>query len=480
LHEHKFDEAAEHLRSVLQLPQYLTPERQSVHFAAWQLALYGHPEMARRVGQPLLPRAGQRMDAIAAVESQLKLTPQDPIATDMKKQFYADLTESEYWSITQPEQVPPHFDFDCVQQLGMALLGDRDRWQRGCEYLRIAAHGLPAQATNIYMYIAHTHDKHGDRAGLWANYLTAMTIGRKVGVQNLQPADKEALFANVKKVGDLALKEDKIDVGLEAYKFLSLHENAGIETWRTLANLFEKMAERAEKAGQHDERNKNIWQALHCTEHAFTYSANDADLQARKDRYYYSIEPDDLKARLESVSKWFDVEYCKSKANWILERSGADPSSLDWAAHLASLAIIAQPSSLAARFLKARVHRLRGDLADMTTVLEAIRQNKPEKFANEDEAKAWYFTHRLLGDMYVDEKPDQAVQCYLEFRQSDEAGADTSYKLGRAYEALGDFPNAAAAYEEVTAYERHPLYYEARDALDRVKRAPTARQGDFV
>ena len=116
----------------------------------------------------------------------------------------------------------------------------------------------------------------------------------------------------------------------------------------------------------------------------------------------------------------------------------------------------------------------------MVTVLEVIRQNKPEKFANEDESKAWHFTHRLLGDMYVDEKPDQAVRCYLEFRKSDEAGADTSYKLGRAYEALGDFRNAAAAYEEVTAYERHPLFYEARDALERVKRAPAARQSDFV
>ena len=255
------------------------------------------------------------MDLIAAIEYQLKSTPQDPGVWDMKRQHYADLTESEYWSITQPEQIPAHFDFDHVQQLGFALLENRDQWQRGCELLRIAAHGQPAQATNLYMHIAHTHDKHGDRAGLWTNYLTAMTIGRKLGVQNLQPADKEALFVNVKKVGDLAFKEDRIDVALEAYKFLSLHENAGIETWRTLANLFEKMAERAEKTGNHEERNKNIWQALHCTEHAFTHKANDPDLLSRKDRYYYSIAPNDLKARLESVSKWFDAEYCKTKAN---------------------------------------------------------------------------------------------------------------------------------------------------------------------
>ena len=178
-----------------------------------------------------------------------------------------DLSEREYWSVAKRTALAP-FDFDYVQQLGFALLENRDHWQRGCELLRIAAHGQPAQATNLYMHIAHTHDKHGDRPGLWANYLTTMKIARVIGVQNLQPADKEALFLNVKKVGDLALKENNLDVALEAYKFVSTHENAGIETWRTLANLFEKIAERAQKSGNPAERNQNIWQSLHCTEHA--------------------------------------------------------------------------------------------------------------------------------------------------------------------------------------------------------------------
>jgi tetratricopeptide (TPR) repeat protein len=475
LHEHQFDEAAKQLISILQFPQYLTRERQSIHYAAWQLALRGHPEMARRVGEVVLPLPGEHMDAIAAVESQLGLTPQDPTALDLKKQLYQELTEAEYWSITKPEQPPTHFDFAFAQDLGMALLPNPEQWQRGCEYLRMAAHGLPLQAANIYMHIAHTHDKHGDRAGLWANYLKAMQIGRSVGVQNFSPADKEALFINVKKVGELAIKEKQIDVALEAYKFLSLHENAGIETWRILAQLFEQMAERCRQANNDAARVKNLWQALHCTEHAMTHNANDPDLIARKDRYYYSIMPEDLRASLESVKNWFDPDYCKTKASWILERHNNDPGNIDWAAHLAELAIVAQPGSLQARFLKARLHRLKGELADMTAVLELIRQNKPEKFANEDEAKSWYYTHKLLGDSYLETQPDQAILCYQEFRQSDDAGADTSYKLGRAYEAVGDFRNAAACYDEVTAYERHPLFYEARDALARVRGGAAAR-----
>jgi tetratricopeptide (TPR) repeat protein len=462
LHERNYDAAAVELLSILQLPQYYTAERQSIAFAAWQLAMYGHPEMTRRVGQVLLAQPGHHVDAIVAVEAQLAKTPDDPTAWDMKRKLYSELTEPEYYSIAQPDQPLPAINYDYVRELGLALLADPNQWQRGCAYLRIAAHGNPEQAPNVYIQIAQTHEKHGDRDGLWHNYQRAMQVGRAFGVDKLQPADKEALFTTVKKIGDMALQQNRIDAALEAYKFYSQYDNAGIETWRTLADLFEK---------KHD-----VWQALHCCEHALSYNAEDKDLLAKKDRYYYSIMPDDLKQRIENVRKWFDPQYCRDKATYVLEKAPNDFELLEWALHLTALALVAQPGSHAARFLKARIHRLRGEIAETTALLEEIRQHRPEKFANEEESKAWYFSHRLLGDLYLDSNPAQAVLCYEEFRKSDEAGADTSYKLGRAYEATGDFARAAGCYEEVTAYERHPLYYEARDGLDRVRRgAPTAR-----
>jgi tetratricopeptide (TPR) repeat protein len=462
LHERNYEESAKQLLSILQLPQMHTQQRQGIHFLAWYLAMYGHPEMTLRVGDPLLHQPGQRMDAIAAVETQLALAPTDANAWDMKRQLYSELTEREYWTLVQPDQPLPRFNHEYTQQLGLALLDDPQQWRRGCEYLRIAAHGLPLQAANIYIQIAKTHEKHGDNTGLWANYMKAMQIGRAIGVDNLAPADKEALFATVKGIGELALKQNQVDAALESFKFYSLNQNAGIEAYRILADLFEKK--------------KEVWLALHCCEHALTYNAQDKDLLARKDRYYYSITPEDLQPRLESVRKWFDPQYCRDKARWILEKFTGDFELLDWAAHLTELALVTQPGSHAARLLKARVRRLRGEIPEAVALLEEIRQHRPEKFANEEEEKAWYFGHRMLGDLYLDEKPAEAIACYLEFRKSDEAGADTSYKLGKAYEALGDFPHAAACYEEVTHYERHPLYYEARDALDRVKRgAPAPR-----
>jgi tetratricopeptide (TPR) repeat protein len=337
----------------------------------------------------------------------------------------------------------------------MALLDDPKQWQRGCEYLRIAAHGLPLQAANIFIQIAQTHEKHGDKDGMWTNYQKAMQVGRTTDLQALPPPEKEALFATVKKIGEMALAQQQTDTALEAFKFYSQCETAGIETYRMLAELFE--------------RKKDVWLALHCTEHALSYNAEDKDLLARKDRYYYSIMPDDLRSRLESVRKWFDPQYCRDKAEWVIEHWGGDLELLDWGTHLAELALVAQPGSHAARFLKARICRLKGEIPETIVILEEIRQHRPEKFANEKESKAWYFTHKLLGDLYLDTKPDEAAACFEEFRKSDEAGADTAFKLGRAYEAQGKLKEAFQCYQEVTAYERHPLYYEAQEALGRIK-----------
>ena len=163
----------------------------------------------------------------------------------MKRQLYAELTEREYYSIAQPGQPLPIFNHEYAQRRRHRVACRSARqWQRGCEYLRIAAHGLPLQAATLYIQIAQAHEKHGDKDGMWQNYQNAMQIGRSVGVQNLQPADKEALFATVKKIGEQAVAEKQLDAALEAFKFYSQNENAGIETYRVLADLFEQEARR--------------------------------------------------------------------------------------------------------------------------------------------------------------------------------------------------------------------------------------------
>jgi tetratricopeptide (TPR) repeat protein len=123
--------------------------------------------------------------------------------------------------------------------------------------------------------------------------------------------------------------------------------------------------------------------------------------------------------------------------------------------------------------LLARAKLRRGEKEEAVRLLEDLREQKPERFAVADDQDSWYAAARLLGDLYLNDfgRADLALNCYKEFLQSSKSGADTHYKLGQAYEALGDLPHAAKAYERVTAYEGHPLVYEARSALSRVKQA---------
>jgi tetratricopeptide (TPR) repeat protein len=468
LHQRHYEQAAESLASVLRDTGDDGPQRRAVLFQAWQLALVLHPEMHKRVGTPLLAHPGRRMDAIAAVERRLALKPDDPTAWDLKRLLYAPLTEAEYDTAALPDQAVLDFDHAYAQELGLAVLQDRQRWQRGCEYLRLAARGLPLQAPTIYVQLAKTHEEHGDTEGLWHHYRGATQVGRKAGIlANLKEEDRTALFTAVKLLGEHEMNVGNIDAALDAFKFYSQYDRAGLETYRVLAELFQR---NAENCSEPKDKQDNLWMALHCTEHALTYNPGDRDLIERKDRYYYSITPGDLKGRLEQVRKWFDIDYCLEKSRWVLEKYNGDLDLLDWGGHLIELARTAEPGMIQAKVLEARIRRLKGDINLAVAGLEEIRQNKPEKFAGEEE-EAWFLAHRLLGDMYLEEKPDQAVLCFEVYRNSERAGADTMFKLGRAYENLGDFRRAAKYYEHVTAFEGHPLYYEAQEGISRVKRS---------
>lgn len=464
LHRRDYEGAASDLNALL-TAEVDSDARQSVLFVAWRLAAALHPEMKRKVGDPLLADPKYRFAAIAAVESQIAVDPKDEAAWELKRLLYSPLTFADYVNVVGDNPAVAGFDHQYAREVGFALLGDPNNWQRGCDFLQMAARGLPTLAPALIIEVGRTHEKHGIADAKWTWYRDAIQLGRKVGAKNLSVEDRKLLFAVTKAVGDRAKGQDDVDAALDAYKYYAdnaLAEGGGaLETYRTLADLFEKK--------------KDVWMALHCTEHALTYNSSDPDLLARKDKYYYSVAPEDLKKRAENLPKWFDVDYCVRQSSTVLNQfRGGDLSLLDWASHLADLAQIARPGSIQTRLVRARILRIRGETAEATTLLENIRQNRPERFGGEDEEEAWYLAHRILGDLYLETKPDQAVQCFQEYKKSTKAGADTSYKMGRGFESLGDFARALRCYEDVMVYPDHPLYYEARDAIDRVKRG--ARQ----
>src|SRR6266567_7743469 len=73
-----------------------------------------------------------------------------------------------------------------------------------------------------------------------------------------------------------------VDAALENFNLYAEYERSGIETLRTIAGLYEQK--------------EDALAALRVTERALQFNAKDKDLLERKDRYYYSVTPDVLRA----------------------------------------------------------------------------------------------------------------------------------------------------------------------------------------
>ncbi len=460
-HGQQFDVAAEELERLLDPAHYGrdNPERKLVLLQAWQLALTLHQELRRRVGEPQLALPGRRMDAIVAVERHLAENPDDKDVWGMKRVLYADMTEAEYDYAAGEGLVAPHFDHQYVQELGLALINDDQRWQRGGEFLRIAARGQPTLGPTLFVKIAQAHQRANNQEGALQNFELAKRAGRAVGPKNLADPERLAYFATVKYLGELALSRDDLDAAIENFHLYTESERSGIETLRVLADLYE--------------RKGDVLSALRFNDMALVYNSKDRDLLERKDRYYYSLMPAQLQERLESVKAGFDFDYCVKKAKTILD--GRQYDSLEWldvADHLVKLALVVHPDSLVSKVLQGRALLRYGEKDQAITLLEGVYTPKPEKFASSDDEDAWYVSCQILGDLYMEiGRADLAVPCFQEFRKSSKSGARTLFKLGQAFEQLGDPVRAKKLYEAVTAYEGNPLTSDAHDALSRLRSA---------
>jgi predicted Zn-dependent protease len=122
------------------------------------------------------------------------------------------------------------------------------------------------------------------------------------------------------------------------------------------------------------------------------------------------------------------------------------------------------------KVLSARAMLRYGEREKAIATLEEVRSPKPEKFTSAEDEDAWYQSCQLLSDLYLEiGRPDLALPCLQDFRQSSKSGAKTFYKMGQAYEQLGDRVRAAKCYKQVTAYEGNPLAPDAYDALQRLE-----------
>ncbi len=457
-HQKQLDEAARELEQLLDPGTFGrdNPHRRSILLAGWQLALQLHEGLRQRVGLPQLTRPGRRVEAIQAVERHLAANSDDPAAIDLKKFLYDELTEEEYNHGAGGEDLAaPAVDHAYLQFLGMRLIQDEARWRRGGEYLRLAARGLPELGPSLFVQIAQAQQ----RAGLFEesrhNYELAKRAGLSAGWRSLDDEQRQAYFTAVKVLAEEALGRDDLDAAIENFRLYSESERSGIETLRVLASLYE--------------RRGDALAAARATDQALQYNSSDPDLLERKDRYYFSIQPEDLRRRLEQYGPGLDVAYCLQKSRWILDKFH-DAEWLEVAHHLTSLVLVLKPESLVAKLLHARCLLRLGHREQAISLLEDVRgTEKPERFASSEDEEAWYTTAQLLADLYLEHnRADLAIPCLLDFRKSSKSGAKTLFKLGQAYEQLGDIARAKKCYEQVTAYEGNPLTYDAREALTRL------------
>ncbi|MFO0796170.1 MAG: tetratricopeptide repeat protein [Gemmataceae bacterium] len=451
-HAKDYPAAAATLATLLdpETPGYHAGVRRSVLFPAWELALkHGPAALQQRLGWAELDKPGRRIEAIAAAERA------GADGQELKTLLYSQLTEAEFVAASAGGP-PAEFNYEYVEQLGLALVDDADpeRRERGAAYLRIAGRGLPERGPSIFRKLADAApDAEAARGYLDQVKRTGLDLFK---AKRLAAQQREIYLAALQQLADL---DDARGDPEAAIGSLGLYLEAG---GRNELEVFRRRAELYAKAG--DSMN-----ALVQVETGLTYSSSDADLLKKKDSYYFSVTEEQLRAKRERVAGFFDVAYCVKKASGILNGKSDDPELLEWASHLAALATVMQPAANGVRLIRARCLLRQGNRDAGLALLEDIRESPK---GSRDDEDAWYAATKILGELYLDElqRPDLAIAAFKDYKGYLKAGADTHYQLGRAYEAAEDTANAIREYDAVTAFEGHPRFWDAKDALRRLGR----------
>ncbi len=458
MHAKQYDHAADTLSRLLspETPGYHPAVRKQVLFDAWDLALRLHPRLVERLGWAELNKPGRRMEAIAAVERRLAAEPNNPVAKEFRTMMYAQLQEGEFISASSVA-LPKDFSFEYVEQMGLALIDDSDpdRRERGMGYLRIAGRGMPERGPSIYAKLADVYEKIGDAENMRKAMENVKQSGLAVGPRNLARDQRQIYLETLRKLSELADKQGDHETAInDLRQYQTDGGPAALESYRKLAELYGK--------------NGDALNALLMTETGLTYDSTDADLLKKKDSFYYSVDAERLEKVKDRLTRWFDTSYCVRKAMSVLNTKDGGVELLDWAAHLSKLARIMKPTSNGVRLVEARVLLRQGERDAGLSILEDIREG--EKGSGEEQ-EAWYTTTKLLGQLYLEElaRPDLALKCYMDYKDYHKSGADTLYQIARCYEAMNDSPHAIQFYNAVTGYEGHPLYWDAKEAIRRLK-----------
>ena len=272
IHGRDLDKASEMLTDLLNPEGWFPGDvaRKTILFDAWQLVLLAHPVLKERVGEPQLarrPAAGSHR----AVERQLAIQPNDAPVVEFRKSLYEHLQEREYFDAAKGA-LPADFSHRYVEELGMTQIANSDHWQRGGQYLRMAANGQPLRRPSIFKRLSEAYAQAGETLQATRYLQFVRDCGLEVGIENL-PNDQRVIYFGT--VNALARKRPPAT------------NSTRPSTTTAWPRTTQRVACRPCALAEQYEKKHDIFNALRITEKALCHDGRDPDLLAKKDKYYY-------------------------------------------------------------------------------------------------------------------------------------------------------------------------------------------------
>lgn len=440
-------------RDVMSFPSH---EADSL-FQIWQLGLKDQ-RLIGRGSLDVLETPRRLFDLLAVVGRRLIEIPDDADAQQLRPFLYDKLALDRFEAYVSdyPNDPMDWFDFRYCWELARGASGDGALPGRVIELLRIAEHGLPAHRLVIWHTIGRLSESTSpEQAHMW--HARVKELGLSLGQSQLSGTESDAFFASVRYLADRALSANRIEEAIDHLEIYTRSAKSGLETLRVLKELYEASGQPV--------------LALRPVEAALAYSLGERQQKewaAEKARLYRLLRPEEVRARLGEVERYFDFGYCYRRAKSLFD-SGGDAEVVMHDLELASLG--GRSYLIPVNYLLGRCHWQKGEVDNAVLCWEAVRQSRPERFADKDQEEAFFQSTRFLGDAYLEtlNQPEKAIECFSIYKDYVKSGADTLYKLAAAYERSGQPAHARKWYDMVLVYPSHPKAGPAREALARLQ-----------
>jgi tetratricopeptide (TPR) repeat protein len=407
------------------------------------------------VGAEMTAEAKGAFDFLAVLEDRRRRATKDELADSFRPFVYRKLRLADVERLVE-ERSPrlEAIDWRYVRDVArdVAAEGGADR---AIELLRIAELGLPQERLSIWLELARLHESSADGAGgEWRRRI--FREGRDRGLERLGEADRQAVFESARALAIEAEARKDDDAAIEAWELYSQSPKAGAATHRRLADLYSGKRDRLSAIRhvrkalefQLDEKDKALW-------------------LAELDRLYREISPQEVQARSAEAASYFDAGYCLRRASKLFEERAPSEEILHY---LDLAAAVGVEHVLDVNYLLGRLHLREGRNEDAAACFQAVADNRPKRFRDESQARAYFRACRALGELLVErlDRPAEAVGYLRTFKDHVDSGADTLYLLARAYEKTGQTAQARKWYDMVLVYPSHPRAEAAKAALARL------------